>query len=59
MSLIEIGVLLSDTLALSRVKIMYAAHAAFMCIINCKIVKQSENVQLAIIRRHYELKCII
>ena len=42
--------LLSDKY--SRVKIMFAAHAALMCMITGKIGQQRECVQLAILRRH-------
>jgi hypothetical protein len=39
----------------SRVKIMFAAHAALMCTITGKIAHQRECVQLAILRRHREI----
>ena len=42
--------LLSDKY--TRVKIMFAAHAALMCMITGKIGQQRECVQLAILRRH-------
>ncbi|KAI9453424.1 hypothetical protein BJY52DRAFT_1289528 [Lactarius psammicola] len=38
-----------------RVKIMFAAHAALMCLVFCKIGKQPDWVQLATIKRHNEL----
>ena len=39
-----------------RVKIMFAAHAALTCMITRKIAYQRECVQLAILRRHTELR---
>jgi hypothetical protein len=48
---------LSDTR--SRVKILHAAHGALMCIVGCKIAKQPETIQLAILKKHYELTCVI
>jgi len=38
-----------------RVKIMYAAHAALVCLVNCRFGRQSEKVQLTILKRHNEL----
>jgi hypothetical protein len=39
----------------SRVKIIFAAHAALICMTTCKIAQQRERVQLAILRRHNEI----
>ncbi|KAF8271077.1 hypothetical protein EI94DRAFT_1721285 [Lactarius quietus] len=38
-----------------RVKILYAAHAGLMCLVNCKFAQQRERVQLAIVQRHHEI----
>jgi hypothetical protein len=39
----------------SRVKIMFAAHAALICMVTGKVAQQRECVQLAILRRHNEI----
>lgn len=39
----------------SRVKIMFAAHAALMCIIFGKLVHKPHRVRLAIVKRHTEI----
>ena len=36
-------------------KIVHAAHAALMCLISGIIAHQPEHIQLAILRKHYEL----
>ncbi|KAF8273180.1 hypothetical protein EI94DRAFT_1826456 [Lactarius quietus] len=38
-----------------RVKILYAAHAGLMCLVNCKFAQQRERVQLAFVKRHHEI----
>jgi hypothetical protein len=39
----------------SRMKILFVAHGALMCIVKCKIAKQPESIQLAALRKRYEL----
>jgi hypothetical protein len=38
---------------------LHAAHAALMCLVTCKIEKQPECVQLAILKRYLESTWVI